>query len=81
MAKPEDVDAAISLAVKKFGGLEDADMLRTFNMGVGITAVVRKEFAEEAMAHIKAQGIEAYEVGAITEGNKTVQFTGELNWN
>ena len=88
---PEGLSASIDLAkirilpvfqaLKKFGGLEDADMLRTFNMGVGITAVVRKEFAEEAMAHIKAQGIEAYEVGAITEGNKTVQFTGELNWN
>ena len=88
---PEGLGASIDLskirilpvfqALKKFGGLEDADMLRTFNMGVGITAVVRKEFAEEAMAHIKAQGIEAYEVGAITEGNKTVQFTGELNWN
>ena len=88
---PEGLSASIDLAkirilpvfqaLKKFGGLEDADMLRTFNMGVGITAVVRKEFAEEAMAHIKAQGIEAYEEGAITEGNKTVQCTGELNWN
>ncbi|OGG49994.1 phosphoribosylformylglycinamidine cyclo-ligase [Candidatus Kaiserbacteria bacterium RIFCSPHIGHO2_01_FULL_54_36b] len=66
--------------LKKFGGLEDADMLRTFNMGVGIAAVVRKEFSGEAMAHIKAQGIEAYEVGTIVEGDKTVQFTGQLNW-
>ncbi len=66
--------------LKKFGNLEDADMMRTFNMGVGITAVVRKEFAEEAMAHIKSQGVEAYEVGVITEGSKTVKFTGELNW-
>ncbi|MSU73564.1 phosphoribosylformylglycinamidine cyclo-ligase [Candidatus Kaiserbacteria bacterium] len=87
---PEGLDASIDLskvrilpifaALKKFGNLEDADMLRTFNMGVGITAVVRKEFAEEAMAHIKSQGVEAYEVGTITEGNKTVQFTGQLNW-
>ena len=87
---PEGLSASIDLSkirilpvfntLRKFGGLEDADMLRTFNMGVGITAVVRKEFAEEAMAHIKAQGIEAYEVGTIVEGNKTVEFTGQLQW-
>ena len=87
---PDGLSASIDLAqvrilpvfstLKKFGNLEDTDMLRTFNMGVGITAVVRKEFAEEAMAHIKAQGVEAYEIGSITEGNKTVTFTGELNW-
>ena len=88
---PEGLSASIDLShirilpifqtLKKFGGLEDADMLRTFNIGVGITAVVHKEFAEEAMAHIKAQGVEAYELGTITEGDKTVQFTGQLNWN
>src|SRR3989338_7824183 len=88
---PDGLSASIDLSkirilpifgtLKKFGGLEDADMLRTFNMGVGITAVVHKEFAEEAMAHIKAQGVEAYELGTITEGDKTVQFTGQLNWN
>ncbi len=87
---PDGLSASVDLSkirilpifqtLKKFGGLEDADMLRTFNMGVGITAVVKKEFAEEAMAHVKAQGVEAYEVGTITEGDKTVRFTGQLNW-
>ncbi|MBI5457988.1 phosphoribosylformylglycinamidine cyclo-ligase [Candidatus Kaiserbacteria bacterium] len=88
---PEGLSASINLSkirilpvfktLKKFGNLEDADMLRTFNMGVGITAVVRKGFAEEAMAHIKSLGVEAYEVGTITEGDKSVQFTGQLDWH
>src|SRR3989338_4963995 len=47
--------------LKKFGELDDADMLRTFNMGVGIAAVVRPGFAEEAMAHLKANGVDTYE--------------------
>src|SRR3989338_2031312 len=38
--------------LKKFGDLEDADMLRTFNMGVGIDAVVRKTFAQEVISHL-----------------------------
>ncbi len=87
---PKNLNARIDLSrvrilplfqtLKKFGNLEDADMLRTFNMGVGLTAVVRKEFAEEAMAHIKGQGVEAYEVGVISEGSGEVVFGGELNW-
>ncbi len=87
---PANRNAAIDLSkvrilpifhtLRKFGDLEDADMLRTFNMGVGIAAVVRKEFADEAIAHIKTQGVEAYEIGTITEGNKTVECIGQLNW-
>jgi len=87
---PANLDAHIDLSkirilpifktLKKFGGLEDADMLRTFNMGAGMLAVVRPEFVDEAMAHVKAQGVEAYEIGTIVEGNKTVEFTGQLQW-
>ncbi|OGG48746.1 phosphoribosylformylglycinamidine cyclo-ligase [Candidatus Kaiserbacteria bacterium RIFCSPHIGHO2_02_FULL_54_11b] len=87
---PENLSANVDLSkvrilpifqtLKKFGDLEDQDMLRTFNMGVGLTVVVRKEFVEEAKAHIKSLGVEAYEMGTITEGSKTVQFTGQLNW-
>ncbi len=66
--------------LKKFGALEDEDMLRTFNMGVGITAVVKKEFAEEAMAHFKQFDIAAYEIGIIGKGSKNVEFTGNLQW-
>ncbi len=87
---PGDLGATIDLAkirilpifktLKEFGNLEDEDMLRTFNMGVGITAVVRKEFADEAMAHFKQFDIAAYEIGVIGKGNKTVEFTGNLQW-
>ena len=88
---PEGLGAQIDLSkirilpifstLKEFGELEDVDMLRTFNMGVGMAAVVKKEFSEEAIAHIKSLGVEAYEIGTITQGNKTVEFTSQLNWN
>ena len=67
--------------LKKFGELEDADMLRTFNMGVGMTAVVKKQFADEAINHLKGFGVDAYEIGVIKEGEKSVDFSGELQWN
>ena len=88
---PEKLSASIDLnkikilpifkTLKKFGNLEDADMLRTFNMGVGIAAVVQTDFVPEAIAHLKKFGIEAYEIGKIEVGNKQVEFKGQLNWN
>jgi phosphoribosylformylglycinamidine cyclo-ligase len=88
---PDGLDAQINLGkirilpifktLKKFGALDDAEMLRTFNMGVGLAAVVRKDFAEEAMAHVKSFGVECYELGTIVEGQKKVAFTGKLQWD
>jgi|SRR3989338_3842379 len=85
---PDSLSAEIDLSkvrvlptfgvLKKYGSLEDPDMLRTFNMGVGIAAVVRKEFAGETIAHMKRFGIDAYEIGIIKKGNKDVIFSGQL---
>ncbi len=67
--------------LKKFGGLQDADMLRTFNMGVGVTAVVRPEFAASAIEHLQKMGVDTYEIGVVEKGSKTVEFDGELAWD
>lgn len=86
---PNDLSASIDLAkvrvlpvftlLKKHGSLEDADMLRTFNMGVGIAAVVRPTFAAEAIAHLAAQGVDAYDIGVITSGSQEVTFSNSLS--
>jgi phosphoribosylformylglycinamidine cyclo-ligase len=87
---PEGLSAEIDLgkieilpifkALKKFGGLEDADMLRTFNMGVGMTAVVRPSFAEDAIAHLKNFGVGSYQIGKTIKGDRGVNFISELQW-
>lgn len=79
---PKNLNAVINLnkikvlnifkILKKFGNLEDADMFRTFNMGVGITAVVRENFADETKKHLKKFGIVAYEIGKIIKGSGQV---------
>ncbi len=68
-------------ALKVFGDLDDADMLRTFNMGVGMVAVVRKDFAPEAIGHLSKSGVDTYEIGIIEKGNKTVDFQRKLRWS
>lgn len=87
---PENLNAVVDInkikilpifkALKKYGDLEDTDMLRTFNMGAGITAVVRESFVQEAIDHLKKFDVEAYQIGTITKGTKQVEFAGHLDW-
>jgi phosphoribosylformylglycinamidine cyclo-ligase len=87
---PDDLNAQIDLAairvlpifktLRQFGDLQDTDMLRTFNMGVGMAVVLRESFAEEAIAHFKQLGVTAYRIGAVVKGAKQVELTGELQW-
>ena len=46
-------------------GVADAEMLRTFNLGLGMVAVVAAERAADSIALLTAQGVAALEVGEI----------------
>ena len=87
---PAGMDATVDLGslrilpifkvIRQTGGVADADMLRTFNMGVGLTLVVAPAAAEKVIAHLAAQGCAAYPIGTIVPGNRKVAYHGKLNW-
>jgi phosphoribosylformylglycinamidine cyclo-ligase len=58
------------------GGISNRDMFTTFNMGVGMVAVVAQEEAEEALRVLTDLGVQAYRIGTVTEGSRSVTFTG-----
>lgn len=66
--------------IKKTGNVDEKEMLRTFNLGVGLTVVCKKEYAGEIIEHVKKNGINAYEIGEIVKGEKKVTVHGEFNW-
>ena len=47
-------------------------MFNTFNMGVGMVAVVAPEDAEKAIDTLKANGVEAYKLGELVESDEGV---------
>src|SRR5438067_12296692 len=51
--------------LQKGGKIEDAEMLRTFNCGVGMCAVVRREDAAAARDLLQARGQAAWEIGVV----------------
>jgi len=84
---PENVDAIVNRAtwkpqpvfdlIQAKGRIEDAEMESTFNMGVGMFAIVSAEDADRALACLTGSGVEAWQAGEIIEGSGNVQMVGQ----
>ena len=87
---PDSLDAVVDLArlrpqkvfkaIRRAGKVADAEMLRTFNMGVGLAAVVSPAARKEIVSHLRENGCDCFEIGRIVEGSKMVRFDGVLKW-
>lgn len=87
---PPRVDAAIDLslyripaifgAIKAAGSVSDSEMLRTFNLGVGLTIVCSRTDVDRVISHISESGIAAYVIGEIVPGSGRVVTRGSLPW-
>ena len=60
--------------IAKTGNIPQRDMFNTFNMGVGMSAVVAAEDADEALRVLRANGEDAYIIGSIVESEDKVQI-------
>jgi phosphoribosylformylglycinamidine cyclo-ligase len=59
---------AIFDLIAKIGKIPERDMFNTFNMGVGMTAVVPADQADAAVAVLAENGVAAYPLGEIVRG-------------
>ena len=58
--------------IAKTGNIPERDMFNTFNMGVGMIAVVSKEDAAKAVEVLRAQGEDAYVIGEVVKSDEGV---------
>lgn len=58
------------------GNVEEYEMFRTFNMGIGFMLFVQPEVAPLIMEELKNQGETVYHMGHVEKGNRKVRFTG-----
>ncbi len=54
--------------LQRLGEVARDEMFSTFNMGLGMTAVVAKESVTKALALLASRGVEAWDVGEIVAG-------------
>ncbi|MEW6111486.1 MAG: phosphoribosylformylglycinamidine cyclo-ligase [Thermodesulfobacteriota bacterium] len=52
--------------IRREAGLDEYEMYRTFNMGVGMVLVVSEQDAQAAIQHMDEQGIRAWIIGKVT---------------
>ena len=65
------VPAIFSLIQKK-GEIEDREMYRTFNMGIGMAAVVAKRDLKRSIKILAQNGVKACAIGRVVKGNREV---------
>ena len=65
------IPAVFSL-LQRTGDIPERDMFNTYNMGVGMSAVVSKDTADRALEALRAAGEDAYVIGEIVRGEEKV---------
>jgi phosphoribosylformylglycinamidine cyclo-ligase len=61
--------------LREAGAIPDDDMVRTFNLGVGMIVILAPGDAAGAIAHFWQAGIDAWEIGELFEGPRGVELT------
>lgn len=66
--------------IRDIGSINDEEMLRSLNCGVGLTAVVRADDVQKTIAILEKHGHHTYPIGVIKAGKAEVSFVGAVNW-
>lgn len=66
--------------IQKAGNIAPAEMLRTFNMGMGYLVVVSESDADKALDALSQTGQDAAVIGRAVAGDNTVNYAGSLQY-
>jgi phosphoribosylformylglycinamidine cyclo-ligase len=60
--------------LQKLGKIDEAEMYRVFNMGIGFVAIVSPYHTKSIQRQLTDKGVPAYEIGEVREGEPGVEF-------
>jgi phosphoribosylformylglycinamidine cyclo-ligase len=61
--------------LQKLGNIEHAEMMRTFNMGIGMVLVVPAKKFKKVQSILDRAGEKGFTIGRIVKGDRKVQYT------
>ncbi len=87
---PRRVDATIRLdrlrippifkVIREEGDVSDSEMLRVFNMGIGMILVCKNAAKGKFRRHLTSRHCESYPIGDVTRGTGIVRFQEKIRW-
>lgn len=69
------VPAVFSL-IQKIGAIDREEMLRTFNMGIGLVLIVSAGESAAVLSTLRAGNNQAFVIGQVADGNPSVEYAG-----
>jgi phosphoribosylformylglycinamidine cyclo-ligase len=60
--------------LRKLGNVPDAEMMRTFNMGIGMVLVVPSKKFKKAQTVLERSGEKGYTIGRVVKGDRKVIY-------
>ncbi|MEQ9069104.1 MAG: AIR synthase-related protein, partial [Gimesia chilikensis] len=61
--------------LQSLGDIDEAEMFRVFNMGIGLVAIVRAQHAEAVQEKLQSLQIPSHVLGKVTQGDKEVTLS------
>jgi phosphoribosylformylglycinamidine cyclo-ligase len=61
--------------MQKIGSIEQAEMMRTFNMGIGMILVVPAKKFKKVQGILDRAGEKGYVIGRTVKGDRKVQYS------
>lgn len=63
--------------IQEIGNIDDMEMLRTFNNGIGLVLVVSKVEEKNIISEIKKNKLKSFKIGEVIKGKQEVLYSGE----
>ena len=67
---------AVFTLVARLGSVEPGELERTFNLGIGMVAIVARDAADATVAFLRERGVPAWPLGEVVPGTGTASCTG-----
>jgi len=60
--------------MRRIGNIEEGEMFRTFNMGIGMVIICDRSNARAVKGEVEPRGMDCYEIGIVNIGNRDVKI-------
>jgi len=64
-------------SMRRIGNIEEEEMFRTFNMGLGMVIICDRSNARAIKAEVESRGTTCYDIGIVSMGNRDVKISIE----